>query len=318
MHNILFAGDNKVLSLRGQWKFSLGFKNEWINSNFDDSNWDEIFAPSNWEDQGFYGYDGFACYRKKVLIPDNLKAKSLSLHLGFIDDCDEVYFNGELVGFSGSLPPNFVTAYNLERNYILPQNLIQFGKYNTITVKVYDDRLDGGIIKGDIGIFETEQPPFNIFLSGLWSFKTGDNPEYKKPDYNDSKWPKIFAPKKWESQGYPDYDGFAWYRKSVFIPAQIATEKLVIMLGKIDDLDEVYVNGVYIGQQKNLIDNDRFRTRWDELRVYYVDRSIFIPNKQNIISIRVYDNGGDGGIYEGPMGIIKQKDFVEYWRSTKH
>ena len=312
---ILNASDKKVLSLRGQWKFALGFKTEWIKPNFDDSNWENIFAPSNWENQGYYGYDGYACYRKKILIPENLSDKALTIHLGFIDDCDEVYFNGELIGFMGSLPPNFNTAYNVERIYEIPQNLLQFGKNNTVTVKVYDDRLDGGIVSGDLGIFETARPPFDINLSGLWNFKTGDKPEYKNPDYNDSKWQKIYAPKNWEAQGYLDYDGFAWYRRSVVIPDKLTKERLVIVLGKIDDLDEVYINGTYIGLQKDLIDNNRDKTKWYQLRVYYIDGSLFIPDKQNVIAIRVYDEGGAGGIYEGPLGILRQKAFVEYWRT---
>jgi hypothetical protein len=196
------AGESKVVNLRGSWKFSLGFKNEWIKPEFNDNGWDDIFVPNKWEDQGFYGYDGYACYRKKVLIPETSGNKELILHLGYIDDCDEVYFNGKLIAISGSFPPNFSTAYNVERKYTIPQECINFGKVNTIVVKVYDDQLEGGIVGGDVGIYEgATQVPFEINLSGMWEFKTGDNPEYKKPLFNDSKWAKIFVPRAWETQG---------------------------------------------------------------------------------------------------------------------
>ena len=84
---------------------------------------------------------------------------------------------------------------------------------------------------------------------------------------------------------------------------------------KIDDQDEVYINGRYIGTQKNLIENNLDdNSRYNKLRVYYLDGDIFLPDKPNQIAVRVYDSGGEGGIYEGPVGIMEQKAFVEYWR----
>jgi sialate O-acetylesterase len=313
------AEEQRLINLKGQWKFSLGFKNEWLKLDFDDSNWESLYVPGNWENQGFYGYDGFACYRKKIEIPETYSCKSLSLHLGMIDDCDEVYLNGHLVGFSGAFPPNYYTAYNVERKYdILPEYILP-GKTNILVVKVYDDGQEGGIVKGDIGIYESlQKPPFDIILTGIWNFRLGDNPEYKKTDYNDSKWAKITVPRNWESQGYPDYDGFAWYRRTCYVPASLTKEKVVVVMGKIDDLDEVYINGTYIGTQKGLIDNNRYDvSQYNKLRVYYIDGSLFTPDKQNVIAVRVYDSGGYGGIYEGPVGIMSQKAFVQFWRTNK-
>lgn len=313
----LKAGDIRIANMRGSWKFALGFKTEWVKADFNDNGWDEIFVPRNWEDQGFFGYDGFACYRKKIVIPETSKDKDLILSLGFIDDCDEVYFNGKLIGFSGSFPPNFYTAYNIERKYSIPLEYVNYGKPNVIVVKVYDDGLEGGIVNGEIGVFEgRKRIPFDIDLTGLWEFKLGDNAEYKKPQFNDSKWTKITVPKAWESQGYNDYDGFAWYRKSFKVSESLTKDRVVLMLGKIDDCDEVYINGNYIGLVKNLIDvNDN--TRYNELRVFYISGNLFVPNKINILAVRVYDSGGWGGIYEGPVGIMNQKAFVQYWRSVK-
>ena len=47
-----------VRSLRGTWKFRIGDNMTWANRDHNDSSWDEIFAPSPWEDEGFNGYDG--------------------------------------------------------------------------------------------------------------------------------------------------------------------------------------------------------------------------------------------------------------------
>lgn len=313
--NSLWGESNKVVNLRGNWKFSLGFHPDWINPDFNDSQWDELYAPMSWEEQGFYGYDGYATYRKKFMINENLKGYSLYINLGFIDDCDEIYLNGNLIGRSGSFPPNYSTAYDHERKYELPANYLNFGKSNTLTVKVFDEQLAGGIIWGDIFIAISQQkPPLTVDLSGMWKFKTGDKAEYKNPEYIDIKWDKIMVPSAWESQGYTNYDGFAWYRAKFLVPAPLTNDRVVIMLGKIDDEEEVYLNGIYIGSEQNKIGRSFYNTRWDQLRVYYIDGKILYVNKPNSIAVRVVDHGGEGGIYEGPVGIMSQKEFVKFHR----
>ncbi len=50
-------------------------------------------------------------------------------------------------------------------------------------------------------------------------FKTGDDPAWKKPGYDDHSWATIQTGKNWEDQGFPDYDGYAWYRLHVNLRA---------------------------------------------------------------------------------------------------
>ena len=40
-------------------------------------------------------------------------------------------------------------------------------------------------------------------------------------------------------------------------------------------------------------------------------------NEKNIIAVRVFDSGRDGGIYEGPVGLITQTKYIDYWRKIK-
>src|SRR3977135_4278141 len=84
-----------------------------------------------------------------------------------------------------------------------------------------------------------------------WKFSTGDQPEWASPSFNDSAWARIKVGASWESQGYTAYNGFAWYRLHVRVPSGIKDkaflkEKLRLELGKIDDGDEVYLNGYLI------------------------------------------------------------------------
>jgi hypothetical protein len=310
---------DKLLDLKGKWKFSIGDNIEWSKENFNDADWESIYVPSPWEEQGFYGYDGFAWYRKKFVVTSDYASQELYLKLGYVDDVDEVYINGNLVGTTGSFPPNFSTAYNASRKYYIPKEFLKFDKPNTIAVRVYDAQLAGGIVNGEVGIYAESNPvPFEINLQGSWKFKTGDKTEYKDLNFSDNNWHTITVPKAWEDQGYDDYDGFAWYRKKFVVTGQYANEKMVVILGKIDDFEEVYLNGTYIGPNKKISEysNDDDR-RYSELRVYYIDGKLLQPNKTNVLAVRVYDKGGFGGIYEGPVGILKLKESLRYWRTKR-
>jgi alpha-galactosidase len=150
-----------------------------------------------------------------------------------------------------------------------------------------------------------------------WKFKTGDQAGWGSPALNDSGWSNIEVGKSWENQGYEHYDGFAWYRLHILIPSSIKEkaflkERIRFDLGKIDDGDEVYLNGSLIGRNagRNM---DIMHGPYD------VPRSYILPlndprirwDKENVIAVRVWDGGGDGGMWEGPYGI-SMVDVTDY------
>lgn len=313
----------KIKELKGSWKFSIGDKSEWNSVKYDDGDWEEIMVPSPWEEQGFHGYDGYAWYRKWFTLPAGYENSTFYLHLGYVDDVDMVYVNGKMIGYTGSFPPSYSTAYNANRIYPIPKEIIKTNEKNLIAVKVYDAGLAGGIVSGDIGIYiDPDQMPLNINLEGIWKFHTGDKLAWSDPATDDSNWHNIIVPNLWENQGYRYYDGFAWYRKSFYVPADLTQVRIVVVMGKIDDIDEVYLNGRLINPVKKLRGEDEpvetNSTDYAQFRAYYIEGSLLKPNQQNTIAVRVYDGGGGGGIYEGPVGIIKQKDFVQYWRNKNN
>ena len=55
---------DRLFSLRADWKFSIGDRQEWADPNYYDSDWEEIYVPRRWERESFNGYDGYAWYRK--------------------------------------------------------------------------------------------------------------------------------------------------------------------------------------------------------------------------------------------------------------
>lgn len=304
----------QVIDLRGKWKFHVGDKSAYATKNYNDSQWEGIKVPSSWEDQGFNGYDGFAWYRTtfdgKKLDPEAV----YYLSLGFIDDCDEVYLNDSLIGFSGHFPPKFKTAYNNERKYVLPSHMVNYKGDNTLAVRVFDVTQNGGIIDGRVGIFEnTTNSKMAIDLQGIWHFSPSW--EGEKP-HDEDDWRKMMVPMAWEFQGLSKYDGFAWYKRSFTIPANFTKDDVVLVLGKIDDFDKTYFNGKLIGSTN---DKRAFGTSnsYQETRVYEIPQELIRRNKINTIEILVEDMGNIGGIYEGAIGIITKKDYRFYfgdWR----
>ena len=309
-------------SLKGSWQFSIGLNEEWVSPKFNDRDWETIKVPSPWENQGYNGYNGYAFYRKKINIPANLKGRMLYLNMGYIDDVDEVYLNGHKIGSTGGFPPDYNTAYNAERIYFIPEEDINFEGLNLIAVKVYDSEQEGGIVSGEIGLYGGKASVnFDINLQTNWKFQPGDDLRRKESDFDDSGWSEIFVPAKWEDQGYRDYDGYAWYRKSFIYHLSNSDEKMVLLMGKIDDIDQVYINGTLVGSTGKFPTkrNEEVNTgqEYDAFRGYFIPDGLLKKNQKNVIAVRVLDTGGAGGIYEGPVGIITQAKYIEYWRKNK-
>lgn len=303
-----------VMSLKSRWKFTIGDKMEWASPDYNDGNWESIPVPAMWENEGFNGYDGYAWYRKFFSGSNLPKNKPLYLILGYIDDVDEVYVNGRLVGFSGSFPPKFNTAHRALRRYLIPEDLINFDGSNLISVRVYDKFGEGGILSGDPGIYTSKRSDLStINLQGLWSFKRGDNSQWKNRYFNDDDWEQITVPRPWENQGHQRYDGYGWYRKTIRFTESQVKNRLVLILGKIDDFDQTYFNGQLIGTTN---DHKSYgnSSSYTELRVYEIPPELIRVGQTNTIAVRVLDMGNVGGIYEGPTAIVPVGQVREFLR----
>lgn len=308
----------RIVDLRGQWKFSIGDNPEWASPTYDDRSWESIFVPAPWENEGFSGFDGYAWYRTTVDLR-NITELNLYLVLGYIDDVDQVFLNGKLIGFSGSFPPDFYTAYDSERKYFIPPSLINKNGKNVIAVRVYDTVLEGGIIKGNIGIYSNQQEPNSaLLLDGMWKFREGYNKWWKEQEYDDSHWRTILVPGFWRSLKKIEFEGEAWYRKEFELPENLKNEtNLVLVMGFIDDFDETYFNGVLIGRTN---DGKQFGASqsYKALRVYHVPSSIIHKNGENVIAVRVLDIGGNAGIYEGPIALVPEKAYKQLLDAYNH
>lgn len=143
-------------------------------------------------------------------------------------------------------------------------------------------------------------------LNNQWKFAVGDNLQWASPDWGDSEWATLSSASVWENQGYPDYNGFAWYRQQVTIPVewQRAIQKhggIMIRYDNADDADELFVNGKSIGTTGAFPPN--YQGKYGQRRKYTIAPEHLVFDKPNTIAIRVYDGGGNGGLLSAQTTI---------------
>lgn len=111
-----------------------------------------------------------------------------------------------------------------------------------------------------------------------------------KTDFNDSKWKKIRMG-NWEKQGFPGYDGTAWYRIKFTMPEKIDSNAVEIVFQGVDESAWVWLNGIYLGS------HDIGPGGWN--KTFAVDcRNEIRWGKENVLTVRVYDEAFAGGIYK--------------------
>lgn len=157
-----------------------------------------------------------------------------------------------------------------------------------------------------------------VSLDTGWKFHTGDDPAWATPGFDDSKWDTLKPTIIWEYQGHWKYDGYAWYRLKINIPSYlkenaIIRDSLQFLLGRIDDCDQVFLNGELIGEngktiyEKSTGDPDFYKVR----EKWYLDRKYILRvddprihwDQENVIAVRVFDHSGAGGLYAKPWEI---------------
>ena len=72
-------------------------------------------------------------------------------------------------------------------------------------------------------------------------FRSGDDPRWSDPAFDDSAWQLIQADRSWKSAGFNDLHGLAWYRFVVILPE--GNESYSMRLPAIRTAYELYLNG---------------------------------------------------------------------------
>ena len=161
--------------LRGPWKFEIGDDSLRANPEFDDRKWAEIKVPGRWEDQGFPGVRRLCLVSEEDMDPGRVEREGALYEARLCRRRGRGVLNGTFVAFTGEFPPHYVSAYNWTRQYPLPNYALKYGAENLIAVRVYDSRLEGGITRGEVALYERrDMIPVVQDLSGMWKFSAGD------------------------------------------------------------------------------------------------------------------------------------------------
>jgi hypothetical protein len=159
-----------------------------------------------------------------------------------------------------------------------------------------------------------------IDLSGRWNFRTDpDNIGLKEGWHNDTKsegwkWKKIIVPMPWERQGFQEdnlnspadvpyklddarcgdkpYNGFAWYKKSVYVPEHWQGKKLMLSTGNIQNWGRIFVNGKPINEGE-----------LNPPQKHEIPSELLNYGKENLIAIQLYNHDNFGGIASGQIAL---------------
>ncbi|GFE88857.1 sialate O-acetylesterase [Steroidobacter agaridevorans] len=139
----------------GQEPWSAKPNGEWKPAPVERGYWEEWGVPE------LAKYDGMLWYRTNVTLTKSQAAQQATLALGRVDESDQVWINGRLVGAAGP---------GGEKSYPLPPKVLRAGE-NTVVVSVLDTYASGGLP----GSMESRAIRFadgsNVLLNKEWRYQ---------------------------------------------------------------------------------------------------------------------------------------------------
>jgi beta-galactosidase len=159
----------------------------------------------------------------------------------------------------------------------------------------------------DLPPAEVSVPELSV-VTGQWRFQKGDDAGWKARELDDSAWQEVTLPATWEKHSnYTDNNVYGWFRRRIEIPAECKGKDFNLLLGKIDDVDEAWLNGERIGSTGSFPPD--YRTAWDAARRYRIPAALVRGDGSDVLAVRVFDGNGSGGIYEAGTKSVRVGPF---------
>jgi hypothetical protein len=165
------------------------------------------------------------------------------------------------------------------------------------------------------GILGLSDAPLSVFrLSNQWQFKTdpekaGVAQNWAAAQTNDAGWADVSSnqhDKGWESQGFADYKGTAWYRQRFTLPTNFERHKHVYLyFGAVDSESEIYLNGVKVFDHTMASTGLTVNEIWNA--PFAFDAAPYLKAGENVLAVRVSSAGGVRGIWK-PALILSSDD----------
>ncbi|PIB38269.1 glycoside hydrolase family 2 TIM barrel-domain containing protein [Maribacter sp. 4G9] len=186
----------RFLSLNGDWKFHFvkdpkERPTTFHNMGFDDSSWDTIPVPSNWEVEGYdhaiylderypftttwpdapTDYNPVGTYRKEIDLDKEFLSEDVILHFAGAKSAMYVYINGKYVGYSqGSKTP---AEFNITEYLSEGKNLIalQLFRWSDASYLESQDMLRMSGIERDVYLYARPK----VFVSDYYAYSNLDD-----------------------------------------------------------------------------------------------------------------------------------------------
>jgi serine phosphatase RsbU (regulator of sigma subunit) len=139
-------------ALDGPWQFHTGDDAAWALPGTADAagtaGWEQIAADKTWGAQGHPAYAGYAWYRRHIhFSPAPGASPDFYLLITRIENVYEVYWNGQLVGHHGTMPPHPSYVY-LEGDQIVKLGAVRDGVLAVRVWKAPLESFDSDLIGG--------------------------------------------------------------------------------------------------------------------------------------------------------------------------
>ncbi|MDR3297159.1 MAG: acetylxylan esterase [Prevotellaceae bacterium] len=141
-------------------------------------------------------------------------------------------------------------------------------------------------------------------FDNVWKFSAGKGTDslWRATAYNDDAWYAVTTDKLLTEQGVSLIDGHGWYRKHVTLSDSLRKALpgkggVMMHLGRLGAVDEVFVNGQLVGKTGEFPGNYSGNT--DGERSYFVPASALRAEGDNLIAVKFFDGWWIGGFYAG-------------------
>jgi sialate O-acetylesterase len=180
--------ENSITAAQNNWDIAvdsedIGLQQNWQNNIAGWQSWPTMLLPKPWESDVLPMRDGSVWFKKSFTLTATQANQNIELQLGKIDDSDQTWINGQLVGSTDRDPGQI-------RNYSVAANLLQTGE-NIVTVRVRDYGFVGGMLGGASNM-RAYQDMWQVSLAGYWNYQVGTPNLGERPlDLNPNDYPSL-------------------------------------------------------------------------------------------------------------------------------
>jgi putative membrane-bound dehydrogenase-like protein len=116
-------------------------------------------------------------------------------------------------------------------------------------------------------------------------------------------WQPVRVPGTWEDNLGLPYDGTAWYRCLVRIPAGWLSAPLQLSVENVDNAYEAFFNGVKVGEAGKF--PPQYQNGLDQALTFDLPADQIRVGEWNVVALRIYDHEGRGGFKGNAPRILK-------------